>query len=74
MEGIPVVETHVPAKAEPSNVGQPKVFTKQKVFDELVIICQHSGIDMLEIAEMIIDHSEVGKYVQYTETSTEVAA
>ena len=63
-----------PAKAEPSNVGQPKVFTKQKVFDELVIICQHSGIDMLEIAEMIIDHSEVGKYVQYTETSTEVAA
>ena len=74
MESIPVVETHVPAKAEPSNVGQPKVFTKQKVFDELVIICQHSGIDMLEIAEMIIDHSEVGKYVQYTETSTEVAA
>ena len=63
-----------PAKAEPSKVGQPKVFTKQKVFDELVIICQHSGIDMLEIAEMIIDHSEVGKYVQYTETSTEVAA
>ena len=63
-----------PAKAKVSKVGQPKVFTKQKVFDELVIICQHSGIDMLEIAEMIIDHSEVGKYVQYTETSTEVAA
>ncbi len=56
-----------PAKAEPSNVGQPKVFTKQKVFDELVIICQHSGIDMLEIAEMIIDHSTAS-------TVTEVAA
>ena len=56
-----------PAKAEPSNVGQPKVFTKQKVFDELVIICQHSGIDMLEIAEMIIDHSTAS-------TSTKVAA
>ena len=67
LEGIPVVETHVPTKVEPSNVGQPKVFTKQKVFDELVIICQHSGIDMLEIAEMIIDHSTAP-------TVTEVAA
>ena len=67
MEGIPVVETHVPTKVEPSNVGQPKVFSKQKVFDELVIICQHSGIDMLEIAEMIIDHSTAS-------TSTKVAA
>ena len=56
-----------PAKAEVSKVGQPKVFTKQKVFDELVIICQHSGIDMLEIAEMIIDHSTAS-------TVTEVAA
>ena len=68
LEGIPVVDTNPkPAKAEPSNVGQPKVFTKQKVFDELVIICQHSGIDMLEIAEMIIDHSTAS-------TVTEVAA
>ena len=67
LEGIPVVETHVPAKAEPSKVGQTKVFSKQKVFDELVIICQHSGIDMLEIAEMIIDHSTAP-------TVTEVAA
>jgi len=56
-----------PTKVEPSNVGQPKVFSKQKVFDELVIICQHSGIDMLEIAEMIIDHSTAS-------TSTKVAA
>ena len=56
-----------PTKVEPSNVGQPKVFSKQKVFDELVIICQHSGIDMLEIAEMIIDHSTAP-------TSTQVAA
>ena len=56
-----------PTKVEASNVGQPKVFSKQKVFDELVIICQHSGIDMLEIAEMIIDHSTAP-------TSTQVAA
>ena len=56
-----------PAKAKVSKVGQPKVFTKQKVFDELVIICQHSGIDMLELAEMIIDHSTAP-------TVTEVAA
>ena len=56
-----------PTKVEPSNVGQPKVFSKQKVFDELVILCQHSGIDMLEIAEMIIDHSTAS-------TSTKVAA
>ena len=65
-----------PAKAEPSNVGQSpaKPATKQDIFDKLVKVCEFSGIDMLEIAEMIIDHSEVGKYVQYTETSTEVAA
>jgi DNA replication initiation complex subunit (GINS family) len=65
-----------PAKAEPSNVGQSpaKPASKQDIFDKLVKVCEFSGIDMLEIAEMIIDHSEVGKYVQYTETSTEVAA
>lgn len=65
-----------PAKAEPSNVGQSpaKPASKQEIFDKLVKVCEFSGIDMLEIAEMIIDHSEVGKYVQYTETSTEVAA
>ena len=74
LEGIPVVETHVPTKVEPSNVGQPKVFSKQKVFDELVIICQHSGIELLDIAEMIIDQSNVGRYVQYTEVNDEVAA
>ena len=62
-----------PTKVEPSNVGQSPA-SKQEVFDKLVKVCEFSGIDMLEIAEMIIDHSEVGKYVQYTETSTEVAA
>ena len=77
LEGIPVVDTNPkPAKAEPSNVGQSpaKPASKQDIFDKLVKVCEFSGIDMLEIAEMIIDHSEVGKYVQYTETSTEVAA
>ena len=62
-----------PTKVEPSNVGQSPV-SKQIVFDKLVKVCNANGIDMLELAEMIIDHSEVGKYVQYTETSTEVAA
>ena len=74
LEGIPVVDTNpTPTKVEPSNVGQSPA-SKQEVFDKLVKVCEFSGIDMLEIAEMIIDHSEVGKYVQYTETSTEVAA
>ena len=65
-----------PTKVEPSNVGQSpaKPASKQDIFDKLVKVCEFSGIDMLEIAEMIIDHSEVGKYVQYTETSTKVAA
>ena len=66
MEGIPVVETHVPAKAEPSNVGQKPV-SKQVVFDKLVKVCDANGIDMLELAEMIIDHSTAP-------TSTQVAA
>ena len=45
-----------PAKAEPSNVGQKPV-SKQIVFDKLVKVCDANGIDMLELAEMIIDHS-----------------
>ena len=54
-------------KAEPSNVGQsdatsakadkPVMVTKQIVFDKLVKVCDANGIDMLELAEMIIDHS-----------------
>ena len=66
MEGIPVVETHVPTKVEPSNVGQKPV-SKQVVFDKLVKVCDANGIDMLELAEMIIDHSTAP-------TVTEVAA
>ena len=64
-------------KAEPSNVGQseaasakaekPVVVTKQIVFDKLVKVCDANGIDMLELAEMIIDHSTAS-------TVTEVAA
>ena len=64
-------------KAEPSNVGQseaapakaekPVVVTKQIVFDKLVKVCDANGIDMLELAEMIIDHSTAP-------TSTKVAA
>ena len=64
-------------KAEPSNVGQseaapakaekPIVVTKQVVFDKLVKVCDANGIDMLELAEMIIDHSTAS-------TVTEVAA
>ena len=64
-------------KAEPSNVGQseatpakaekPVVVTKQIVFDKLVKVCDANGIDMLELAEMIIDHSTAP-------TVTEVAA
>lgn len=48
-----------PAKAEPSNVGQSpaKPASKQDIFDKLVKVCEFSGIDMLELAEMIIDHS-----------------
>ena len=58
-----------PAKAEPSNVGQSpaKPASKQDIFDKLVKVCEFSGIDMLEIAEMIIDHSTAS-------TSTKVAA
>ena len=58
-----------PAKAEPSNVGQSpaKPASKQDIFDKLVKVCEFSGIDMLEIAEMIIDHSTAP-------TVTEVAA
>jgi len=58
-----------PAKAEPSNVGQSpaKPASKQDIFDKLVKVCEFSGIDMLEIAEMIIDHSTAS-------TVTEVAA
>ena len=55
-----------PAKAEPSNVGQKPV-SKQIVFDNLVKVCDANGIDMLELAEMIIDHSTAS-------TVTEVAA
>ena len=64
-------------KAEPSNVGQseaapakaekPVMVTKQIVFDKLVKVCDANGIDMLELAEMIIDHSTAP-------TVTEVAA
>lgn len=46
-----------PAKAEPSNVGQSRPVSKQVVFDKLVKVCDANGIDMLELAEMIIDHS-----------------
>ena len=56
-----------PAKAEPSNVGQSRPVTKQVVFDKLVKVCDANGIDMLELAEMIIDHSTAP-------TVTEVAA
>ena len=60
LEGIPVVDTNPePTKVEPSNVGQSpaKPVSKQVVFDKLVKVCDSYGIDMLEIAEMIIDHS-----------------
>ena len=68
LEGIPVVDTNPPAKAEPSNVGQSDdtpakaekeygMVSKQLVFDKLVKVCDANGIDMLELAEMIIDHS-----------------
>jgi len=56
-----------PAKAEPSNVGQSRPVSKQVVFDKLVKVCDANGIDMLELAEMIIDHSTAS-------TSTKVAA
>ena len=55
-----------PTKVEPSNVGQKPV-SKQIVFDKLVKVCDANGIDMLELAEMIIDHSTAP-------TVTEVAA
>ena len=65
-------------KVEPSNVGQSDdapakaekeygMVSKQLVFDKLVKVCDSHGIDMLEIAEMIIDHSTAS-------TSTKVAA
>ena len=67
LEGIPVVDTNpTPTKVEPSNVGQSPV-SKQVVFDKLVKVCDANGIDMLELAEMIIDHSTAP-------TITEVAA
>ena len=67
LEGIPVVDTDpTPTKVEPSNVGQKPV-SKQIVFDKLVKVCDANGIDMLELAEMIIDHSTAP-------TVTEVAA
>jgi len=56
-----------PAKVEPSNVGQSRPVSKQVVFDKLVKVCDANGIDMLELAEMIIDHSTAP-------TSTKVAA
>ena len=58
-----------PTEVEPSNVGQSeaKPVTKQVVFDKLVKVCNANGIDMLELAEMIIDHSTAP-------TVTEVAA
>ena len=46
-----------PTKVEPSNVGQSQPVNKQVVFDKLVKVCDANGIDMLELAEMIIDHS-----------------
>ena len=54
-------------KAKPSNVGQSQPVSKQIVFDKLVKVCDANGIDMLELAEMIIDHSTAP-------TVTEVAA
>ena len=56
-----------PAKAEVSKVGQSTPVSKQVVFDKLVKVCNANGIDMLELAEMIIDHSTAP-------TVTEVAA
>jgi len=67
LEGIPVVETRVPTEVEPSNIGQSTPVSKQVVFDKLVKVCDANGIDMLELAEMIIDHSTAP-------TVTEVAA
>jgi len=62
-----VEEVEAPTtKVEPSNVGQSPV-SKQVVFDKLVKVCDANGIDMLELAEMIIDHSTAP-------TVTEVAA
>ena len=57
-----------PTKVEPSNVGQSeaKPVSKQEVFDKLVKVCEFSGIELLDIAEMIIDQSNVGQYVRYT--------
>ena len=66
------------SKTKPSNVGQSDdapakaekeygMVSKQLVFDKLVKVCDSHGIDMLEIAEMIIDHSTAP-------TVTEVAA
>ena len=59
-------------EVEPSNVGQfrqpePKPASKQEIFDKLVRECEYSGINMLDIAEMIMDHSTAP-------TVTEVAA
>jgi hypothetical protein len=58
-----------PTKVEPSKVGQSeaKPASKQEIFDKLVKVCEFSGINMLDIAEMIIDHSTAS-------TSTKVAA
>jgi len=53
-----VEEVEAPTtKVEPSNVGQSQPVNKQVVFDKLVKVCDANGIDMLELAEMIIDHS-----------------
>jgi len=71
-------DTAPTTKVEPSKVGQSDdtpakaekeygMVSKQLVFDKLVKVCDTHGIDMLEIAEMIIDHSTAS-------TSTKVAA
>ena len=59
------------AKAEVSNVGQSNKPSKDDIVKSIVKACQYSGIDLLDIAEALM---EIDTVSEAEETETKVAA
>jgi hypothetical protein len=59
------------AKAEVSNVGQSNKPSKDDIVKSIVKACQYSGIDLLDIAEALMQIDTVS---EAEETETKVAA
>ena len=60
-----------PSKEEVSNVGQSNKPSKEDIVKSIVKACQYSGIDLLDIAEALM---EIDTVSEAEETETKVAA